>query len=95
MYFTPVILQLAGFRDKQQILLLSCLPASVNALGTVVGTQPAPSLRLLVAVHCINHSTRPLQYANAHTPHAQYSCWLRQVVLRPEAHHPFTSSVAG
>lgn len=39
MYFTPVILQMAGFQNKQQALLLSCLPASVNTAGTVIGTN--------------------------------------------------------
>lgn len=40
MYFTPVILQMAGFRNKQEALLLSCFPAAVNAAGTVVGALP-------------------------------------------------------
>lgn len=37
MYFTPAILELAGFHDKQTALLLALLPAGVNAAGTVVG----------------------------------------------------------
>lgn len=37
MYFTPVILQMAGFADTRQALLLSCAPAAVNAAGTVLG----------------------------------------------------------
>lgn len=37
MYYTPSILEIAGFVDKQQALLFSIFPASVNALGTLVG----------------------------------------------------------
>lgn len=37
MYFTPAILELAGFRDKRSALLVAMAPAAVNALGTVVG----------------------------------------------------------
>lgn len=37
MYFTPVILQMAGYADRQQALLWACLPAGCNALGTVAG----------------------------------------------------------
>ena len=37
MYYTPLILEAAGFRDRQAILLMSLLPAGVNAAGTVVG----------------------------------------------------------
>lgn len=37
MYFTPVILQMAGFQNKQQALLLSCFPAAVNTVGTIIG----------------------------------------------------------
>ena len=39
MYFTPVILKMAGFADTQQALLLSCAPAAVNAAGTVLGAH--------------------------------------------------------
>jgi MFS transporter, SP family, solute carrier family 2 (myo-inositol transporter), member 13 len=37
MYFTPLILQWAGFTDRRQALLWGCLPAACNAIGTVVG----------------------------------------------------------
>lgn len=37
MYFTPSILELAGFRNKRTALLVALLPAGVNAAGTVVG----------------------------------------------------------
>ena len=37
MYFTPSILELAGFHDKRTALLVAMLPAGVNALGTVAG----------------------------------------------------------
>lgn len=37
MYYLPVILELAGFRDKRSALLVAMAPAAVNALGTVVG----------------------------------------------------------
>jgi SP family myo-inositol transporter-like MFS transporter 13 len=37
MYYTPAILELAGFHNKQTALLLALLPAGVNALGTLVG----------------------------------------------------------
>ena len=37
MYFTPVLLQMAGFVDRRQALLWACLPAGCNALGTVAG----------------------------------------------------------
>ncbi|GAB4816004.1 hypothetical protein N2152v2_003050 [Parachlorella kessleri] len=37
MYYTPAILELAGFHNKQTALLWALLPAGVNALGTVVG----------------------------------------------------------
>eukprot|EP00210_Caulerpa_lentillifera_P001632 g1570.t1 len=37
MYYTPSILEIAGFVDKQQALLFSIFPALVNALGTLVG----------------------------------------------------------
>eukprot|EP00892_Ulva_mutabilis_P007815 jgi/Ulvmu1/5405/UM022_0200.1 len=39
MYFTPVILQMAGFHNRQQALLLSCFPAAVNTAGTIIGMQ--------------------------------------------------------
>ncbi|EIE20094.1 general substrate transporter [Coccomyxa subellipsoidea C-169] len=37
MYYTPVILELAGLHDKRTALLVAMAPAAVNALGTVVG----------------------------------------------------------
>lgn len=37
MYYTPTILELAGFRDKHTALLLALVPAGINALGTLVG----------------------------------------------------------
>lgn len=37
MYFTPSILELAGFHNKRTALLVAMLPAGVNALGTVAG----------------------------------------------------------
>ena len=39
MYFTPAILELAGYRDKRSALLISLGPAAVNALGTLVGMR--------------------------------------------------------
>ena len=36
-YFTPAILELAGFRDKRTALLVAMLPAGVNAVGTLAG----------------------------------------------------------
>jgi hypothetical protein len=37
MYFTPLILQWAGFTDRRQALLWGCLPAACNTIGTVAG----------------------------------------------------------
>lgn len=37
MYFTPTILQMAGFNDNKTALLWSLIPAGVNALGTLIG----------------------------------------------------------
>ncbi|KAL6768760.1 hypothetical protein ACKKBF_B16085 [Auxenochlorella protothecoides x Auxenochlorella symbiontica] len=37
MYFTPLILEAAGVRNKQTVLLLSLFPAGVNAVGTLAG----------------------------------------------------------
>ncbi|CAL8471078.1 g10620 [Coccomyxa elongata] len=37
MYYTPVILELAGVHNKRTALLVAMAPAAVNALGTVVG----------------------------------------------------------
>jgi hypothetical protein len=37
MYFTPVLLRMAGFHEKREALLLSCFPAAVNAGGTILG----------------------------------------------------------
>ncbi len=37
MYYTPAILELAGFRDKRSALLVAMGPAAVNAIGTVGG----------------------------------------------------------
>lgn len=37
MYYTPAILELAGFRDKRSAILVAMAPAAVNALGTVGG----------------------------------------------------------
>lgn len=34
MYYTPTILQMAGYVDRQQALLVSLLPALINSLGT-------------------------------------------------------------
>lgn len=34
MYYTPTILQMAGYVDRRQALLVSLLPALVNSLGT-------------------------------------------------------------
>ena len=39
MYFTPVILQMAGFVDRRQALLWACLPAACNMLGSVVSAM--------------------------------------------------------
>ena len=36
-YYTPAILELAGFRDSRTALLVAMLPAAVNSLGTLVG----------------------------------------------------------
>ena len=56
MYFTPVILQMAGYADRQQALLWACLPAGCNALGTVIGalqseTMPLPLCSCFSARH--------------------------------------------
>ncbi|BDA45323.1 probable inositol transporter 2 [Coccomyxa sp. Obi] len=37
MYYTPVILELAGVHNKRTALLVAMAPAAVNALGTAVG----------------------------------------------------------
>lgn len=37
LYYLPAILELGGFRNKRTVLLVSLLPAAINALGTVVG----------------------------------------------------------
>jgi hypothetical protein len=42
MYFTPVILQMAGFSNTRVALLLACAPAAANAAGTVVGALLHP-----------------------------------------------------
>lgn len=39
MYFTPLILQLAGFTDRRQALLWACLPAAANVAGTIAGAH--------------------------------------------------------
>lgn len=36
-YYTPAILELAGFRDNRTALLVAMLPAAVNSLGTLIG----------------------------------------------------------
>jgi len=43
MYYTPTILEIAGFVDKRQALFLAIMPASVNALGTLIGIWWHPS----------------------------------------------------
>ncbi|KAK9829082.1 hypothetical protein WJX72_003793 [[Myrmecia] bisecta] len=37
MYYTPAILELAGFHDKRTALLVAMGPAAVNAVGTLLG----------------------------------------------------------
>lgn len=37
MYYTPAILELAGFRDNRTALLVAMLPAAVNSVGTLIG----------------------------------------------------------
>lgn len=37
MYYSPTIVQMAGFRSNQLALLLSLIVAAMNAIGTVVG----------------------------------------------------------
>ncbi|GMH42012.1 hypothetical protein BSKO_09931 [Bryopsis sp. KO-2023] len=37
MYYTPTILQMAGFIDRRQALLASLLPVLINSLGSVIG----------------------------------------------------------
>lgn len=37
MYYTPNILELSGFHNKQTALLLALIPAGTNALGTLLG----------------------------------------------------------
>lgn len=37
MYFTPSILELAGFHNKRTALLVAMLPAAVNAAGSIAG----------------------------------------------------------
>ncbi|KAM0013700.1 putative major facilitator, sugar transporter, major facilitator superfamily [Helianthus debilis subsp. tardiflorus] len=46
MYYSPTIVQMAGFRSNQLALLLSLIVALMNAAGTVVG------------IHLIDHSGR-------------------------------------
>ncbi|KAD5508844.1 hypothetical protein E3N88_16547 [Mikania micrantha] len=46
MYYSPTIVQMAGFRSNQLALLLSLLVALMNAAGTIVG------------IHLIDHSGR-------------------------------------
>lgn len=74
MYFTPVILQMAGFQNKQQALLLSCLPAAVNAAGTIVGADAA---RVLVVFPsnfvCMDSSNSRYIVAAAAHVHASIS----------------------
>ena len=36
-YYTPAILELAGFRDNRTALLVAMLPAAVNSAGTLIG----------------------------------------------------------
>lgn len=36
-YYTPAILELAGFRDNRTALLVAMLPAAVNSVGTLIG----------------------------------------------------------
>ena len=52
MYFTPVILKMAGFADTRQALLLSCAPAAVNAAGTVLGAHSFPCK----LIGCLEHA---------------------------------------
>jgi SP family myo-inositol transporter-like MFS transporter 13 len=52
MYFSPQLLELAGFRDKRTALLAALLPAGVNAAGTALGIHQvdrAGRRRLLLA----------------------------------------------
>ena len=44
MYYTPTILEIAGFVDKRQALFLSILPAFVNSVGTAIGMWYIPLL---------------------------------------------------
>ena len=62
MYFTPVILQMAGFADTRQALLLSCAPAAVNATGTVIGARPCACL-LRSSTH-VGHPNYDILYCN-------------------------------
>lgn len=36
-YYTPAVLELAGFRDNRTALLVAMLPAAVNSVGTLFG----------------------------------------------------------
>ncbi|KAK9072507.1 hypothetical protein SSX86_008941 [Deinandra increscens subsp. villosa] len=46
MYYSPTIVQMAGFRSNQLAILLSLMVALMNAIGTIVG------------IHLIDHSGR-------------------------------------
>ncbi|KAK9050048.1 hypothetical protein SSX86_030983 [Deinandra increscens subsp. villosa] len=46
MYYSPTIVQMAGFRSNQLAILLSLMVALMNAVGTIVG------------IHLIDHSGR-------------------------------------
>jgi MFS transporter, SP family, solute carrier family 2 (myo-inositol transporter), member 13 len=52
MYFTPAILQMAGFTDPRQALLWACLPACCNAVGTVAG---------VLSILTLKHAQHPVQ----------------------------------
>ena len=58
MYFTPVILKMAGFTDTRQALLLSCAPAAVNAAGTILGAHSFPNKLIGCFVESISRAAR-------------------------------------
>jgi len=43
MYYSPSIVELAGFASHQTALLLSLIVSGLNALGTIVGKQETSS----------------------------------------------------
>lgn len=85
MYFTPVILQMAGFADTRRALLLSCAPAAVNAAGTVLGVFRS-SLCIKSTLICCNLTRVHLAYFNVHSTCVCSTCAAMKCIYFPRWH---------